>query len=122
RQGMVVALGERDCSTQRRHLKLVEESPAPGLTHDQRARLHRYAVDAARAARLENAATAEFLLTDDGRPWFLEVNARLQVEHGVTEWLTGLALVAEQLWVAAGHPLSAAVHDAAARAMTPARH
>jgi acetyl/propionyl-CoA carboxylase alpha subunit len=122
RQGTVVALGERDCSTQRRHQKLVEESPAPGLTDEQRSRLHRHAVDAARAARLENAATAEFLVTDDGRPWFLEVNARLQVEHGVTELVTGLDLVAEQLWIAAGAPLSPAVRDAASRAMTPTRH
>ena len=104
--GDVVALGERDCSVQRRHQKLVEESPAPGLTADERAELHDMAVRAARAAGLHNAATAEFLFDPDRRFWFLEVNARLQVEHGVTELVTDLDLVAEQLWIAAGEPLS----------------
>ena len=120
--GDVVALGERDCSIQRRHQKLIEESPAPGLTPDERRSLHDLAVRAARAAGLHNAATAEFLFDPDRRPWFLEVNARLQVEHGVTELVTGLDLVAEQLWIAAGHPLSDEVHAAAARAAEPDRH
>ncbi len=111
--GTVVALGERDCSIQRRHQKLVEESPAPGLTRDERLELHALAVRAATAAGLHNAATAEFLFDPDRRPWFLEVNARLQVEHGVTELVTDLDLVAEQLWIAAGAPLSDAVHAAA---------
>jgi acetyl/propionyl-CoA carboxylase alpha subunit len=117
-----VALGERDCSIQRRHQKLVEESPAPGLTRDERSDLHATAVRAARAAGLHNAATAEFLLDADRRFWFLEVNARLQVEHGVTELLTDLDLVAEQLWIAAGHPLSEAVIEAADAAAAPTRH
>ena len=120
--GTIVALGERDCSIQRRHQKLVEESPAPGLTADERAELHDHAVRAARAADLHNAATAEFLFDTERRFWFLEVNARLQVEHGVTELVTDLDLVAEQLWIAAGAPLSEAVRLAAAAALVPTRH
>jgi acetyl/propionyl-CoA carboxylase alpha subunit len=120
--GDVVALGERDCSIQRRHQKLVEESPAPGLTDDERRDLHAMAVRAARAAGLHNAATAEFLFDRDRRFWFLEVNARLQVEHGVTELVTDLDLVAEQLWLAAGAPLSDTVCEAAAAAASPTRH
>ncbi|MEO5884337.1 MAG: biotin carboxylase N-terminal domain-containing protein [Candidatus Limnocylindrales bacterium] len=120
--GNVVALGERDCSIQRRHQKLVEESPAPGLTADERGALHAMAVRAAQAANLGNAATAEFLFDTDRRFWFLEVNARLQVEHGITELLTGLDLVAEQLWIASGAPLSDRVRVAASLASTPTRH
>ena len=112
--GTVVALGERDCSVQRRHQKLVEESPAPGLTTAERQTLHGLAIRAARAASLYNAATAEFLFDEDRRFWFLEVNARLQVEHGVTELITDLDLVTEQLWIAAGDPLSEGVEKAAA--------
>ena len=107
--GTIVALGERDCSLQRRHQKLVEESPAPGLIRTLRRELHAAAVRAARAAGLVNAATVEFLLDPDGRFWFLEVNTRLQVEHGVTELVTGVDIVREQLWIAAGRPLSARV-------------
>ena len=121
-QGDVVALGERDCSIQRRHQKLVEETPAPGLSPDERAGLHAMAVRASRAAGLHNAATAEFLFDPDRRFWFLEVNARLQVEHGVTELVTDLDLVAEQLWLAAGAPLSDEVRRAAAAVTTPDRH
>lgn len=120
--GTLVALGERDCSIQRRHQKLVEESPAPGLSADDRAALHAMAVRAARAVGLHNAATAEFLFDDTRRFWFLEVNARLQVEHGVTELVTDLDLVAEQLWIAAGAPMSDAALSAAARAAVPTRH
>jgi acetyl/propionyl-CoA carboxylase alpha subunit len=120
--GTIVALGERDCSIQRRHQKLVEESPAPGLTTEERAELHDLATRAARSARLHNAATAEFLFDTERRFWFLEVNARLQVEHGVTELVTELDLVAEQLWIAAGAPLSAAVMSAASAALEPTRH
>jgi acetyl/propionyl-CoA carboxylase alpha subunit len=120
--GEVVALGERDCSIQRRHQKLVEETPAPGLTTNERGELHGMAVRAARAAGLSNASTAEFLFDEERRFWFLEVNARLQVEHGVTELVTDLDLVAEQLWIAAGAPLSEDVRAAADLAARPGRH
>jgi acetyl/propionyl-CoA carboxylase alpha subunit len=120
--GAIVALGERDCSIQRRHQKLVEEAPAPGLTPDSRRRLHGMATDVARAVGLQNAATAEFLVGPGGEAWFLEVNARLQVEHGVTELVTGLDLVQEQLWIAAGRPLGDGVLAAAAHAAEPAYH
>jgi acetyl/propionyl-CoA carboxylase alpha subunit len=122
RHGTVVALGERDCSIQRRHQKLLEESPAPGLSDEERATVHAHAVRAAQAAGLQNAATAEFLFDTERRFWFLEVNARLQVEHGVTELVTGLDLVAEQLWIAAGFPLRPSVITAGDRALRPVRH
>ena len=122
RAGRIVAIGERDCSLQRRHQKLVEESPAPGLSPAERREVHELAVRAARAAGLENAATAEFLFDDERRFWFLEVNTRLQVEHGVTELVADLDLVREQLWIAAGLPLSAAATAAAERAAAPVRH
>ena len=120
--GRVVAVGERDCSLQRRHQKLVEEAPAPGLTEAERQALHGMAVRLASAAHLTNAATAEFLRDPDGRYWFLEVNTRLQVEHGVTELVSGLDLVREQFWLAAGAPLSAAALAAADGAAEPGRH
>jgi acetyl/propionyl-CoA carboxylase alpha subunit len=120
--GRVVALGERDCSLQRRHQKLVEESPAPGLTDDERTRLLADAVRLGEAAGLVNAATAEFLFDAERRFWFLEVNTRLQVEHGVTELVAEVDIVREQLRIAAGEPLSAAILEAGARAARPARH
>ncbi len=120
--GHVVAVGERDCSLQRRHQKLVEEAPAPGLTTDQRRELHAMAVKVATAAGLRNAATAEFLRSPDGSFYFLEVNTRLQVEHGVTELVSGLDIVREQFWLAAGRPLSDEALAAAARAADPAGH
>jgi 3-methylcrotonyl-CoA carboxylase alpha subunit len=121
-QGTIVAIGERDCSTQRRHQKLVEEAPAPGLSEQHRRTLHELGVKVARTVGLRNAATAEFLLTPGGDFWFLEVNARLQVEHGVTELVADLDLVHEQLWIAAGRPLSERALAAAASAATPERH
>ena len=120
--GNVIAIGERDCSVQRRHQKLVEEAPAPGLISEQRRTLHGLGVTVARTVGLKNAATAEFLLTQEGDFWFLEVNARLQVEHGVTELVADVDLVHEQLWIAAGYPISERTLSAAARAAEPERH
>ena len=120
--GRVVAIGERDCSLQRRHQKLVEEAPAPGLTRDERLALHELAIRVATAAGLRNAATAEFLRAEDGSFFFLEVNTRLQVEHGVTELVSGLDIVREQFDLAAGRPLSDAALAAAAGAADPAGH
>ncbi len=120
--GQVVAIGERDCSLQRRHQKLLEEAPAPGLSGEERRHLHELAVRLADAAGLQNAATAEFLRTPDGAFYFLEVNTRLQVEHGVTELVTGLDIVKEQFWLAAGYPISPAVLRAADAATNPGRH
>jgi acetyl/propionyl-CoA carboxylase alpha subunit len=102
--GNIVHLFERECSTQRRHQKLIEESPSPAVTADLRRRLTNAAIAAARAARYRNAGTIEFLL--DGREfYFLEMNTRLQVEHPVTEEVTGVDLVRAQLAVASGDPL-----------------
>jgi acetyl-CoA carboxylase biotin carboxylase subunit len=104
--GAVVHLGERECSIQRRHQKLIEEAPSVALTEKMRRKLGSTVVDAARAVQYTNAGTFEFLLDDKGSFYFLEVNTRLQVEHPVTEFLTGVDIVKEQIRIAAGERLS----------------
>src|ERR671910_1017931 len=104
--GAVVHLGERECSIQRRHQKLLEEGPSVAVTEKMRRKLGGAVVDAARAVQYTNAGTFEFLLDDKGNFYFLEVNTRIQVEHPVTEMITGIDIVKEQIRVAAGERLS----------------
>jgi acetyl-CoA carboxylase biotin carboxylase subunit len=104
--GNVVHLGERECSVQRRHQKLIEEAPSVALTEKQRRKLGATVVDAARAVQYANAGTFEFLMDQAGKFYFLEANTRLQVEHPVTEFITGIDIVKEQILVAAGRRLS----------------
>ncbi|WP_205881272.1 acetyl/propionyl/methylcrotonyl-CoA carboxylase subunit alpha [Leucobacter viscericola] len=106
RHGRVAVLGTRDCSLQRRNQKLVEEAPAPFLDDALRERIHQAAADVCAAAGYVSAGTVEFLLGEDGTLSFLEVNTRLQVEHPVTEQITGIDLVQEQFRIAAGEPMS----------------
>jgi acetyl-CoA carboxylase biotin carboxylase subunit len=104
-QGQAIHLGERDCSMQRRHQKVVEEAPAPGITDAQREQIGRVCVDACLRIGYRGAGTFEFLY-EDGAFYFIEMNTRIQVEHPVTEWVTGIDLVREQLLIAAGQKLS----------------
>jgi acetyl-CoA carboxylase biotin carboxylase subunit len=104
--GSVIHLGERECSIQRRHQKLIEESPSPALSDKMRRRMGSIVIDAAKAVQYTNAGTFEFLMDPDGRFYFMEANTRLQVEHPVTEMVTGVDIVKEQIRVAAGERLS----------------
>jgi acetyl-CoA carboxylase biotin carboxylase subunit len=104
--GNVVHLGERECSIQRRHQKLIEESPSPALSDKVRKKMGSVVVDAAKAVQYTNAGTFEFLMDADGRFYYMETNTRLQVEHPVTEMVTGIDIVKEQIRIAAGERLS----------------
>ncbi|MCX6539666.1 MAG: acetyl-CoA carboxylase biotin carboxylase subunit [Acidobacteria bacterium] len=104
--GHVVHLGERECSIQRRHQKLIEESPSPALTDKIRRKMGAIVVDAARRVQYTNAGTFEFLMDEEGKFYFMEANTRLQVEHGVTELVTNVDIVKEQIRIAAGERLS----------------
>src|SRR3989440_1854976 len=110
--GNVIHLGERDCTIQRRHQKLVEETPSPAVGDELRDRIGRLGIDAARAVGYQSAGTIEGLLDGDGNYFFLEMNTRIQVEHAVTELVTGLDLVREQVLIAAGEPRSLRQDDA----------
>jgi acetyl-CoA carboxylase, biotin carboxylase subunit len=111
--GNAVHLGERDCSVQRRHQKLIEEAPSTHLSAARRAEIGAAAVAGVRSIGYTGVGTMEFLLDDQGRATFMEINGRIQVEHPVTEMVTGIDLIAEQLRVAAGYPLSIKQDDVA---------
>ena len=103
--GNVIHLGERDCSIQRNHQKMIEEAPSPALSEEQRREMGETAVRAAKAAGYVNAGTIEFLLEKNGNYYFMEMNTRIQVEHPVTEWITGIDLIKEQIRIAFGKKL-----------------
>jgi len=109
--GRVVHLGERDCSIQRRHQKLVEETPSPVVDDKLRREMGRVAIEAVKAAQYRNVGTVEFLLDKDKNFYFMEVNTRIQVEHPITEMVTGIDLIKEQIRLAAGHPLAIRQQD-----------
>src|SRR5947209_19757978 len=120
-KGNVIHLSERDCSVQRRHQKLIEESPAPAVDEELRERIGKIGTEAARAVGYRSAGTVEGLL-QDGEYFFLEMNTRVQVEHCVTEMVTGIDIVREQIRIAAGEKLSIAQHDVRLGAQALARH
>ena len=109
--GNVVHLGERDCSIQRNHQKFIEEAPCKAISEELRARMGEQAVKAAKAVGYENAGTIEFLLENEKDFYFMEMNTRIQVEHPVTEWVTGIDLIKEQIRIAEGKPLSCRQED-----------
>ena len=109
--GNVAALGDRDCSVQRNHQKLIEESPSPAVTDEMRAEMNKYAILAAKTVGYTNAGTIEFIVDSNGHFYFMEMNTRIQVEHGVTEMVTGTDLIIEQIRVAMGEPLSFTQED-----------
>lgn len=111
KHGRVIQLGERDCSIQRRHQKMIEESPSPALTEEIRRKIRTTAVQAAKAVNYESAGTIEFLLDDTGEFFFMEMNTRIQVEHPVSELISGVDLVREQIYAAAGEQLSVSQED-----------
>ena len=111
RHGNVVHLGERDCSVQRRHQKVIEEAPSPFLDKTLRNRMGKAAIKAAEACDYVNAGTIEFLVDAKGNFYFIEMNTRIQVEHGVTEEATGVDLIKEQIQVASGNRLSFSQKD-----------
>ena len=100
--GNVIHLGERDCSIQRNHQKMIEEAPSAALSPELRQRMGETAVRAAKAAGYVNAGTIEFLLEQNGSFYFMEMNTRIQVEHPITEWITGIDLIKEQIRIADG--------------------
>lgn len=104
--GNVVALGDRDCSVQRNHQKLIEESPSPAINDETRAKMNEYAILAAKTVGYTNAGTIEFIVSPKGEFFFMEMNTRIQVEHGVTEMVTNTDLIIEQIRIAMGEPLS----------------
>lgn len=110
-RGHVIHLGERDCSIQRRHQKLVEETPSPAVDEKLRREIGRVAVEAVKAVHYRNVGTVEFLLDKERNFFFMEVNTRIQVEHPITEMVTGIDLIKEQIRLAAGHPLSLRQQD-----------
>ena len=111
RHGNGIHLGERDCSVQRRHQKIIEEAPSPAMAEPARERLRDLAIRSAMAAGYESAGTLEFLLDGEGNFYFIEINCRIQVEHPVTEMLTGIDLIAEQIRIAAGEPMTLRQED-----------
>lgn len=113
--GNVVALGERDCSVQRNHQKLIEESPSPAISEETRKEMNRFAILAAKTVNYTNAGTIEYIVDREGRFYFMEMNTRIQVEHGVTEMVTGTDLIIEQIRVAMGESLSFTQEDVTIR-------